>query len=153
MGITVLALSKRAIFVLAVAVIPAGCTTVSTRESAPTTQSSSSLLGGLTKSKQSVYIASLQGGIVGRTNVQLSASDRERALEAEYRALEASPGGQPVTWQGSNGIGGEVIANAPYQVGSQNCRQYSHKLNVNGRTVEARGAACRNDQGTWTPLT
>ncbi len=99
-----------------------------------------------------LYIGALEGGIVARSGVTLSASDRERALEAEYRALEAAPGGQPVAWSGQN-VSGQVVAAAPYQVGAQNCRQYMHKLTVGGAEKQARGAACRNSNGTWTPLT
>jgi surface antigen len=98
------------------------------------------------------YVSALQGGIVGRTGVQMSDSDRRRALEAEYRALELSDVGQTVSWTGK-GVSGQVVAAAPYQVGSQNCRQYTHTLTTEGREVKARGAACRNDDGTWTPLT
>lgn len=98
------------------------------------------------------YISALEGGLVSRSKgVSLSAADRQRALEAEYRALEAAPGGQPVVWQG-RGVQGSVVAAAPYQVGSQNCRQYSHTLVANGRETVSRGAACRTAAGTWTPL-
>ena len=75
----------------------------------------------------------------------------QRALEAAYRALEAAPGGQPVVWQGK-GVTGSVVAAAPFQVGSQNCRQYSHTLTVEGRETATRGAACRNANGAWAPL-
>ncbi|RVL10855.1 hypothetical protein CN147_33640, partial [Sinorhizobium meliloti] len=71
---------------------------------------------------------------------------------AEYRALEAAPCGQPVAWQG-RGVSGSVVAAAPYQVGSQNCRQYSHTVTVKSQQTTARGAACRNSDGSWTPLT
>jgi len=97
------------------------------------------------------YIAALEGGIVGRTEVKLSDNDQRRALEAEYRALETAPLGMPVVWTGSN-ASGEVVAAAPYQVGSQNCRQYRHTVTVDGKPTQARGAACRNDDGTWSPL-
>jgi len=97
------------------------------------------------------FIASLEGGIVARTGVELSDSDRQRALEAEYRALEAAPGGQPVVWSG-RGVSGQVVAAAPYQVGSQNCRQYTHTVTAEGKQTQARGAACRNPDGSWTPL-
>ena len=97
------------------------------------------------------YIAALEGGIVGRTGIKLSDNDKQRALEAEYRALETAPLGQPVAWTGKN-VNGEVVAAAPYQVGSQNCRQYTHTITVDGKPTQARGAACRNDDGTWTPL-
>lgn len=99
------------------------------------------------------YIEALQGGVVSRLGgVELGKSDRQRALEAEYRALEAAPGGQPVAWQG-RGVSGSVVAAAPYQVGSQNCRQYSHTVTVKSQQTTARGAACRNSDGSWTPLT
>lgn len=120
-----------------------------------TTASRGSTAGGLLSPKPSAsanYITSLQGGIVGRTGANLSASDRARALEAEYRALEQAAGGQSVQWKGSD-ASGEVTANAPYQVGAQNCRQYRHTVTVDGKEMMARGAACRNPDGTWTPLT
>ncbi|MGV8935993.1 MAG: hypothetical protein ACOH2J_02660 [Allorhizobium sp.] len=113
---------------------------------------SGGLLSSNTPSGSAVYITALQGGIVQRSGVDLSNSDRQHALEAEYQALEAAPGGQPVTWTGRQ-ASGQVVAAAPYQVGAQNCRQYSHKVTVDGVEKQARGAACRNASGTWTPLT
>ncbi|WP_069059392.1 hypothetical protein [Sinorhizobium sp. RAC02] len=108
--------------------------------------------GGAISAGAGVYITALQGGLVSRnTATQLSKADMQRALEAEYRALEAAPGGQPVVWQGS-GVSGSVVAAAPYQVGSQNCRQYSHTLTIEGRGTATRGAACRNADGAWAPL-
>ncbi len=115
------------------------------------------LAGGLIGSSQkpnasAPLIAALGGGVIGRdAGLAISKADRQRALEAEYRALEAAPGGQPVTWEGS-GVTGAVVAAAPYQVGSQNCRQYSHTVTIKGQQTVARGAACRNADGTWTPL-
>ncbi|MCB1448000.1 MAG: hypothetical protein KDJ87_20025 [Rhizobiaceae bacterium] len=101
------------------------------------------------------YIQALKGGLVSRiSGVKLSSADRARALEAEYKVLEAAPGGQSVAWQGSGGLRGEVVAAVPYQVGSQNCRQYTHSLfaKAGADPLIARGAACRNANGSWTPL-
>jgi len=98
------------------------------------------------------YISALQGGIAGRTGANLSSSDLSRALEAEYRALEDAAPGQSTPWK-SGDASGEVIANAPYQVGTQNCRQYRHTITADHKEFSARGAACRNADGTWTPLT
>ncbi len=138
---------RGAFFPLLLAVSVSGCAT--------TSGSGPAGGGGLLSRKlegPAVYITALQGGLVSRnTAAQLSKADTQRALEAEYRALEAAPGGQPVTWQGS-GVSGSVVAAAPYQVGSQNCRQYSHTLTVSGRETTTRGAACRNADGAWTPL-
>jgi len=102
-------------------------------------------------SASAAFITALQGGIVGRSGVTLSDSDKQRALEAEYRALEGAAVGQPVLWSGK-GVNGKVVAAAPYQVGSQNCRQYTHTLTVDGKDTVTRGAACRNDDGGWSPL-
>ena len=126
----------------------AGCSTATSRQA-------SGLLSSNTRppANSELYIAALDGGLVARNSAaSLSGADRQRALEAEYRALEAASGGQPVAWDGS-GVKGVVVAAAPYQVGSQNCRQYSHTLTVDGRESVTRGAACRNANGTWTPLT
>jgi surface antigen len=74
-------------------------------------------------------------------------------LEAEYQALEKTPGGQSVAWASPvGGASGEVKAGTPYQVGQQNCRQYTHSAQINGTAVTGRGAACRNADGSWTPL-
>lgn len=101
------------------------------------------------------YIQALRGGLVVRiAGLKISNSDRARALEAEYKALETSPGGQKIVWDGAGGAHGEVVAATPYQVGSQNCRQYAHSISVKGAApLTARGAACRNANGSWTPLT
>lgn len=101
------------------------------------------------------YIEALNGGLVSRIGgVKLSSSDKARALEAEYKVLEAAPSGQTVAWEGSGDLKGEVMAAVPYQVGSQNCRQYTHSVVLKSGTqpLVARGAACRNKNGSWTPL-
>jgi len=101
------------------------------------------------------YIQALKGGLVSRiSGVKLASSDRARALETEYKVLESAPSGQSVAWQGSGSLKGEVMAAVPYQVGSQNCRQYTHSLVLKdgGEPLVARGAACRNANGSWTPL-
>ncbi|MGV1790920.1 hypothetical protein GR212_27225 [Rhizobium lusitanum] len=130
---------------LSVAVALSGCSTTGGKGSG------TSLLPSSKPPASATFIDALEGGIVGRTGIKLSDSDKQRALEAEYRALESSPLGQPVAWKGRD-ASGEVIAAAPYQVGSQNCRQYTHTITVDDKPTTARGAACRNDDGTWTPL-
>ncbi|WP_190235448.1 hypothetical protein [Allorhizobium terrae] len=113
--------------------------------------------GGLKKglfgssASASVYIRALQGGVVSHSGADLSNGQKQRALEAEYKALETSPSGQKVTWRDDDAAG-EVVAAAPYQVGNQNCRQYKHTVTMDGKSYQGRGAACRNDDGTWTPL-
>lgn len=99
-------------------------------------------------------VEAMAGGLVGGAiGADLDSRDRRRALEAEYRALEYTPAGQGVAW-GKPGSSrhGEVVAGSPYRVGSQDCRQYTHTIHVERRARTARGTACRNADGSWTPL-
>jgi len=104
---------------------------------------------------QDTIIAQMKGGLIGGDiGRNLPERDRRKALEAEYKALEYTPGGTAVAWQSDNGrTGGQVVAAQPYRVGSQDCRQYSHRITDGARQAEARGTACRNPDGSWTPLT
>lgn len=99
-------------------------------------------------------ISAMDGGLIGGSiGSRLNQADRRMALQAEYRALEYTPGGKAVEWQGS-GVGGAVTAAQPYRVGSQDCRQYMHVVSSGGgQRQTARGTACRNPDGSWTPLT
>jgi surface antigen len=100
-------------------------------------------------------LEAMAGGLVGGTiGQELDTRDKRSALEAEYRALEYAPSGQPITWRNQRaGHYGEVVAAQPYRVGSQDCRQYNHTVFVDGKPRSARGTACRNGDGSWTPLT
>lgn len=105
-------------------------------------------------SVSNAVLAPMGNGILGGSVAQLAASDRRVAIEAEYKALEYAPKGESVSWKGRSGrASGEVTAAQPYQVGSQNCRQYSHSFSVDGSPQTVRGTACRNDDGSWSPLT
>ncbi|MEK1890333.1 MAG: hypothetical protein AAAB35_22780 [Phyllobacterium sp.] len=137
-----------AISLLAIALL-SGCSTPSGSKSGGGTFTS--LTGG-GKQPASGVLAALGNGLIG--NASLDASDRKRALQAEYQALEYSPAGKTVEWKNSSGNrSGEVVAAQPYQVGSQNCRQYTHTVRIDGTPQSARGTACRNEDGSWTPLT
>jgi len=95
----------------------------------------------------------LAGGIIGGSiGRNLDERSRNAALAAEYNALERGRAGQPVAWQGSNGTYGQVVPQQPYQVGSQNCRRYTHTIYIDGTPEQASGTACRNPDGTWQPL-
>ena len=99
-------------------------------------------------------VEAMAGGLIGGlSGADLDSRDRRRALEAEYRALEYMQAGQSVTWgKAGSDRHGEVVVGSPYRVGAQNCRQYKHTVQIDQRSRVARGAACRNDDGSWTPL-
>jgi surface antigen len=123
---------------------------------------SSGVLGGLGPSGSgggqaavaSSIISAMHGGLIGGSvGAGLSGSEKRAALEAEYKALEYTASGQAVAWKGNSGHRGEVVAAQPYQVGSQNCRQYTQTVFTGAASATARGTACRNPDGSWTPLT
>ncbi|MGO7954746.1 hypothetical protein ACC758_39210, partial [Rhizobium ruizarguesonis] len=81
-------------------------------------------------------------GIVGRSGVSFTDSDKQRELEAEYRALEGAAIGQPVLWTGKD-VTGKVVADAPYQVGSQKCQKDPHTMTVASKETVVQGDALR----------
>lgn len=112
--------------------------------------------GGATRNVDSATIMkSMDGGLIGGSiGTGLSADAKARALEAEYRALEYSQAGQKVAWTGdSASVHGEAAAAQAYRVGSQDCRQFTQTVYRDGQQRIARGTACRNADGSWTPLT
>ncbi|HEY4193842.1 MAG TPA: hypothetical protein VGM46_14445 [Mesorhizobium sp.] len=116
---------------------------------APSSQQS----GGATVAK--AIISAMDGGLVGgKIGAGLTDQEKRSGLEAEYKALEYTASGQTVAWKsGSSSRYGEVVAAQPYRVGSQDCRQYTHTVFTGGQSASARGTACRNADGSWTPLT
>mgnify|MGYP001818908539 CR=1 FL=1 len=91
------------------------------------------------------------GGIVGNSIGQsLDEQDRILAQQAEYAALERGQSGVAQTWRNpDNGRYGEVIPSKPYRRGSNDCRDFTHKVYIDGRPQAMRGTACRNPDGTW----
>lgn len=140
---------KSKIALIAALSVLAGCS--STALSRPDV---GSLTSPSTDTARVAILRNMNGGLIGGAIGQgLSERERRTALEAEYRALEHTPSGQVVAWTGDSGRSGEVVAAQPYRVGSQDCRQYTQKVTISGQTSQARGTACRNPDGSWTPLT
>jgi surface antigen len=137
---------------LAVAGLTAGC--ASHRAPKPGTAVSGSPAKQPGEAVGSTILQEMNGGLIrGPIGAGLSRRDRRSALEAEYKALEYTPSGQPVPWQNAGSkYRGQVVAGQPYQVGSQNCRQYTDTVFTADTSQTARGAACRNPDGSWTPL-
>jgi len=78
------------------------------------------------------------GGAVGQS---LSEKDRAAAIAAQQEAVSS---GARKSWRGEKGSYGFVTPGA--EAGA--CRDYTHKVFVNGRPQEAKGQACRQN-GEW----
>jgi surface antigen len=97
-------------------------------------------------------IGAVIGGIVGsEIGRSMDQQDRMLAQQAEYDALERGQTGVARQWRNpDNGRYGEVVPTRPYKRGAQDCRDYTHKIYIDGQPQAMRGTACRNPDGTWT---
>src|ERR1700742_4755360 len=98
--------------------------------------------------------AGISGGVLsGAIGGNLGEEDRQRAYAAEVQALESGEPGIPVGWRGDGPKRyGTVVPGAPYPAGGPRSRGYSHSIYVDGKPQIARGTACRNPDGSWSPV-
>ena len=91
------------------------------------------------------------GGIVGsEIGRSLDRVDRQYAQRAELDALEKGRSGEQTEWRNpESGRHGVVVPSYPYLRGKKSCRDYTHKIYINGNQQALRGTACRNPDGTW----
>ncbi|WP_245431318.1 RT0821/Lpp0805 family surface protein, partial [Rhodoplanes roseus] len=94
------------------------------------------------------------GGLIGnRIGAAMDDEDRRRAYEAQMAALETGRSGAPVSWRNpDSGRYGTIVPGPAYDQGGHNCRQFTHTIYIDGTPQTARGTACRNPDGSWTPV-
>jgi surface antigen len=99
-------------------------------------------------------IGATAGALIGnRIGAALDDEDKKRAYEAEMNALESGPSGAPVGWRNpDSGRYGSVVPGPAYVQSGRNCRAFTETIYIDGQPQTARGTACRNSDGTWTPL-
>ena len=99
-------------------------------------------------------IGAVIGGIVGsEIGKSMDQQDRMMAQQAEFDAFERGQSGMTRQWRNpDNGHYGEVIPARPYKRGVADCRDYTHKIYIDGQPQALRGTACRNGDGTWTTV-
>jgi surface antigen len=110
--------------------------------------------GGAGNRLAGAAIGGLVGGLIGnRIGASLDERDRQLAYAAEMDALERGQSGAPVGWRNpDSGRYGSVVPGPAYVQSGRNCRAYTETVYVDGRPQTARGTACRNPDGSWTPL-
>ncbi|GAA0784047.1 hypothetical protein GCM10009077_34700 [Roseibium denhamense] len=80
----------------------------------------------------------------------LNPSDRRAAENAQNRALRARGVGVSVAWQNDRtGRSGQVRPGPVYRVNDTECREFTHQMVLQGRTLQARGTACEVARGKW----
>jgi len=93
----------------------------------------------------------LRGSIAPTQRVKLSPAAEDRAILAEYQALQFGGVGQPVPWE-ADGFRGQFVPTQLYRVGSQDCRGFTHTITHRDSTVRQVGTACRTGEDRWTPV-
>lgn len=91
------------------------------------------------------------GGLVGnRIGASLDEETRQRYWNAQNRALEY---GSSEEWHDDNhGDRGRITAGRPYFQGQRMCRPYESTVWITGHGEQLTGTACRNPDGTWSPI-
>lgn len=114
-----------------------------------------SQIGGGTGERVAAGVAGAAiGGILGnRIGAAMDDEDKQRAYVAQMDALERGPSGAPVAWENpDSGRRGSIVPGPAYDRRGTKCREYTHTIYIDGRPQVARGAACRNPDGSWTPM-
>ena len=89
----------------------------------------------------------LLGGLAGN---YLDQRDKQLAAQAQQRALESAPTGQPVAWSNpDSGHQGTVTPVRTYQSGGSYCREFQSDVVIDGKPEKAYGTACRQPDGSW----
>lgn len=99
-------------------------------------------------------IGAFVGGVVGHSIGQsLDEVDRRLARDAELEALERGRSGETTRWRNpDSGRYGEVTPRQAFRRGDQDCREYEHRVFIDGEPQLMTGTACRNPDGTWTSI-
>jgi len=149
--------SKGVAVVALVAVLTTGCASIEANPKTTIGAVGGGALGGLIAGAAGANPAAiaaatiggiLVGGLVGNL---LDERDKRLAAQAEQKALESAPTGQPVAWQNpDSGHSGTVTVTKTYQAaGGTYCREYKTTVTISGKPENAYGTACRQPDGSW----
>jgi len=89
-------------------------------------------------------LGAFAGGAIGQ---QMDARDRELAQRATQYALENSPDNASRAWHNpNNNHSGRLTVTGTKEYSDKNlvCRDYVHTVNIDGRTEDLHGRACRD---------
>ncbi|MDB2414304.1 RT0821/Lpp0805 family surface protein [Rickettsiales bacterium] len=97
-------------------------------------------------------LGTLAGAAVGRSiGSSLDKADMAYHQRTSQQALENNRTGTSMSWKNPDtGHSGSVTPTRTYQTSSgSHCREYTQTINVDGKTEQAYGNACRMPDGTW----
>lgn len=110
-----------------------------------------SQFGGGTGRIAMTALGTMLGAYVGsEIGKSLDRADQQAANQAETRAHSA-PIGQQISWNNpDSGHSGSVTPTRDgYDPAGNYCREYQTSVNIDGKSEQAFGTACRQSDGTW----
>jgi surface antigen len=134
-----------------------GCVSSGPREGASTVVGAGAgaltggIIGGALGGSTGTVVGALTGGLVGgiagnAIGRDLDEQDRQAALDAETYAFQS---GQRRPWRGAHGAYGYVEPGPEYVDARGTCRNFTHRVYVNGRPTLTNGIACLRPDGLW----
>lgn len=86
----------------------------------------------------------IDGAVVSR----LSSAQLSAANDAQFYALQFGRPGAPRNWS-VGGASGQISVGPYVTVNNLDCREFSHRVTLNGQTYTKSGTACREADGAW----
>lgn len=113
-----------------------------------------SQIGGGTGNKVAIGAGVLAGGFLGnQVGKSLDCQDQQYHYDTTQNALETQKVGQTSTWTNpDSGHSGEITPTRTYTSDGQPCRDFKQVILVDGEEEVINGTACRDDNGSWKPV-
>ncbi len=113
-----------------------------------------SQIGGGTGNKVAIGAGVLAGGFLGnQVGKSLDCQDQQYHYDTTQNALETQKVGQSSTWVNpDSGHSGEITPTRTYSSEGQACRDFTQVIKVDGADETINGTACRQDDGSWKPV-
>ena len=137
-------------------VLAAGCATIEDNPKTSIGAFGGAAFGGLIAAAAGGGGAAIAGAVIGGALLgglagnMLDQRDKRMAAEAQQRALETAPTGNPVAWTNPDtGHSGTVTPTRTYHSDRGYCREFQNTVVIDGKNENAYGTACRQPDGSW----
>ena len=113
-----------------------------------------SQFGGGTGNKVAIGAGVLAGGFLGnQVGKSLDCQDQQYHYDTTQSALETQKTGETAKWTNPDtGHAGDVTPTRTYTSEGQPCRDFIQTIYIDGASEEIKGTACRQEDGTWKPV-
>lgn len=113
-----------------------------------------SQFGGGTGNKVAIGAGVVAGGYLGnKLGKSMDCQDQQYHSDTTQNALETQKVGQTSTWTNPDtGHSGDVTPTRTYTSEGQPCRDFTQIIHIDGEDEEINGTACRQDDGSWKPI-